>query len=194
MADIDDIKKALEALERLRIEYEKYFIGVETREPEDELRRVERMVRRIFGRQIIRTADRFQVENLRSKWVSLSNYWNRVRREIEEGTYFRHRFRKKLHEEARQDMEQARERAGVSEDGSFDLSAGIEAGIQKPERIYGDLFEQYKNAGANVSYDKLAATLKKQETAIKQKYGAKKVTFSVKIVDGKPKLSAKPIK
>ena len=194
MADIDDIKDALEALEHLRIEYEKYFIGVEARAPEDEKKRVERQIRQVLGKQLSRTAERFQVDNLRSRWVSQNNYWGRVCREIEEGTYYRLRFRKKLHDEARQDLDQAQQRAGINEDGAFDLSEGVESGVAKPERVYNRVFEQYRSAGASVSYARLEETLKKQEAAIKQKYGASRVEFSVKIVDGKPKLAAKPIK
>lgn len=194
MALVEDINAALKELEHLRIEYEKYFIGVEARAPAEMHTAVERKIRRLLTQLVTRTSEKFQMENLRNRFVSLNNYWARVLREMEEGTYFRQKARNKMRAQRANKSEMA-EAAGMGADGSFDLSAGADSGTEKSQpKQYGDIFDSYQQAGAKVSYDKLAATLKKQEEAIKAKYGAKSVQFSVKVVDGKPKLSAKPIK
>ncbi len=197
----DQIDELMDRLEKLRIEYEKYFIGIEAREPLPLRQQVERDIRRFLGSsKILRAAEKMKMENLRSRFVSYSNLWTRTCIEIENGTYRRHVLMGRERERRAREHDEANKKAGakkidsgVSSDGSFDLSAGIDSGVAPKPRRYDSVYTQYKNAGVSVDYGKLETMLKKQETAIREKYGAKKVV-SIKVVDGKPKLSAKPIK
>src|SRR5690606_29903786 len=76
-------------IDRLKVSYEKYFRGVDRREPWPERREVERLVRDFLRDPPRTTATRFRFANLRQRLVSLETYWNRVARQIEEGTYER---------------------------------------------------------------------------------------------------------
>ena len=81
----------LEELERkidhLKVSYEKYFRGIDRLEPWPERRDVERRVREFLRDPPRTTMARFRFANLRQRLTSLETYWNRVARQIEEGTH-----------------------------------------------------------------------------------------------------------
>ncbi|MBR4985182.1 MAG: hypothetical protein IKY83_05545, partial [Proteobacteria bacterium] len=86
-AKIEDLTHKLE---RLRICYEQYFIGTEKRPPVQLRMDVARLMRELERLNIRNTALKFKVSTCVQKFTSYSNYWNRVLREIEDGTYKRH--------------------------------------------------------------------------------------------------------
>ena len=163
---------------------------------------LERDIRRYLDTpKMMRNHEKLLTENLRSRFVSHGNYWQRTLREIENGTYRRHvimnREREKMQrefeaEKARGKARIASEFAAASAGEAPQPAAAPSSGSQARE--YEGVFQQYKQAGASVDYAKLEALLKKQEAELRAKHGASKVDFSVKVVDGKPKLVAKPIK
>lgn len=183
-------------LEKLRIEYEKFFVGVEKRAPGQLRGVVERDIRRFLeSSKIVKPNDRLKIDNLRSRFVSYTNMWNRTLLEIENGTYRRQvaMARARANWEKEEGISSgagSRTTVGQADDGSFDLSEGIDSGTRK----YDGVFQAYKDAGVAVSYEKLESLLEKQAGAIREKYGARDVQFSVKMEDGKPKISAKPVK
>lgn len=198
-------KDLMERLEELRIEYEKFFIGVERKEPTMPRSVLERDIRRFLDSpKMMRNHEKLLVENLRSRFVSHSNYWQRTLREIENGTYHRHVIMNREREKLKQEMEAEKQRAKakIANEVAAATAAGAKADAQAAAkapaaaggREYEGVFQQYKQAGASVDYAKLEALLKKQEAELRAKHGATKVDFSVKVVDGKPKLIAKPIK
>ncbi|MFO0759658.1 MAG: MXAN_5187 C-terminal domain-containing protein [Byssovorax sp.] len=88
-----EIDKALEDLEtrieRLRALYEQYFMGFEKIEPQTQRKEVDKLVT-IFRREQIRnTAQRFKFQTLVQRYTTMQQYWGRVTREIENGTFRR---------------------------------------------------------------------------------------------------------
>ena len=85
MADGTD--QLFSQLETLRLEYERYFIGVEKRPPYRLRDRVSREIRRYDpGNQSV---IKFKHRNLIQRLITLEQYWERTHRAIEAGTYSR---------------------------------------------------------------------------------------------------------
>lgn len=76
-------------IEALKILYEQYFLGIEKVEPLKERQGVARIVRRVQSAQTKNTAIRFRLNSLNQRFLSFQNYWNRIVRQIEAGTYHR---------------------------------------------------------------------------------------------------------
>jgi hypothetical protein len=74
-----------EAIETLRVAYEKYFAGVDKAAPVKQRSRVERQVRLLDGLAVRSTVLRFKIGGLRARFVTYKHYWTRVEREIERG-------------------------------------------------------------------------------------------------------------
>jgi hypothetical protein len=88
-----EIERELEDIEtridRLRALYEQYFMGIEKLEPLIQRKDVDRrfwLLRRV---QIRNTALRFKFQTLVQRFNTFQQYWQRVSREIESGTYRR---------------------------------------------------------------------------------------------------------
>lgn len=76
-------------IEKLKIEYEKYFMGIEKLEPAAERKEIGKTVRRIQTVPTANTALKYRLNSLHQRFLSYQNYWNRILREIEAGTYKR---------------------------------------------------------------------------------------------------------
>lgn len=81
-AQLDEFE---DALEHLRVSYEKYFVGVDRVAPVRELERVRRQARDLERMTTRSTALRFRLAGLRARFVTYQHYWTRVEREIERG-------------------------------------------------------------------------------------------------------------
>ncbi len=88
-------------LEELRKAYDRYFIGVDKLEPTGDRRRFQMELDALLGAPSPNTQVRFQIAQVKGKYLTLSQYWSRVLREIEDGTYARDRFRADLKDKLR---------------------------------------------------------------------------------------------
>lgn len=92
-------------LSRLRALYEQYFMGIERTPPRTARKEVVRLIRRAETAAVRNTAMKFKIRSLVQRFNSYKSYWNRVERQIEEGTYkrdVRRAQRNKKREERRQ--------------------------------------------------------------------------------------------
>ncbi len=88
--DFDIALKDVEGrLEQLRIRFEQYFQGLERVAPERDHEALRRSLLELQRDVPRNTALRFRYQQLKQKRVTLSTYWTRVCRQIEEGTYRR---------------------------------------------------------------------------------------------------------
>lgn len=76
-------------LERLRALYEQYFLGFEKVEPAVARKDVERRIYVLRREKIRNTGKRFKLQTLIQRYNTFQQYWQRVCREIENGTYRR---------------------------------------------------------------------------------------------------------
>ena len=90
-AEIEKFVSDLEiAVDRLRSLYEQYFMGIEKIEPMVPRKDVERRVYVLRKEQIRNTAQRFRFQMLLQRYNTYQTHWQRICREIENGTYKRH--------------------------------------------------------------------------------------------------------
>ncbi len=88
--DFDEVLTDLEGrLDRLKRLYEQYFMGIQKIPPSQLHKEVERGIRELTQRQPRRTALRYRLTTLSQRFGAYNTYWNRVLRQIEQGTYVR---------------------------------------------------------------------------------------------------------
>jgi len=85
-AEVDDLEPRLE---RLRALYEQYFMGLEKIEPGTLRAEVERKFWQLRKQRVQNTGLRFRLQMLIQRYNSYQQYWARVTREMERGTYMR---------------------------------------------------------------------------------------------------------
>lgn len=133
----DEYEQSLSELEvrveRLRSLYEQYFIGIERIEPAVARKDVDRRFWNLRKVRMRNTALRFRFQTLTQRYSTLQQYWVRICRQIENGTYSRHvrRANKILNEPALDELNPATEAprstrdVGRGDDGSYDLGRAL---------------------------------------------------------------------
>lgn len=76
-------------LDRVKVLYEQFFLGIQKQPPSHLHTDVERKLRDLNQMQIRNTALRYRFATLQQKFGSYNNYWRRTLRQIENGTYAR---------------------------------------------------------------------------------------------------------
>ena len=76
-------------MDRTKVMFEQYFMGIQKVAPAHLHRDLERRVRDLTRVQIRNTALRFRFSTLSQKFGSYNTYWKRTLRQIEQGTYIR---------------------------------------------------------------------------------------------------------
>src|ERR1700742_5233383 len=77
------------ALDRVKVLYEQYFLGIQKQPPTFLHTDVERKIRDITQLQVRNTALRYRFATLQQKFGSYNAYWRRTLRQIENGPYAR---------------------------------------------------------------------------------------------------------
>ena len=99
------LQSRMEEFERriflLKLEYEKYFSGIEQIEPLREREELRRFLRELRQVPVTNTAQRHKVRSLRARWNSMEMYWQRNLVMIERGTHPKMKFRARLAERRR---------------------------------------------------------------------------------------------
>lgn len=176
----------------VKLMYEKYFSGIERIEPLKEREDLRRLVRDLIKEYIPNTAQRHKFTSLKARFNSLEMYWQRNLVQLERGTHPKMKFRLAIQEQQRRDAaakrnERAKKRQLLNE-------------RQREELAYRTVFDKFIDArsqcgqSAELSYDAVKDSLKKQARMIKSKFKVEKVKFRVAIEDGKAKMKAIPIK
>jgi hypothetical protein len=89
--DVGEELDALEQLiERCKVLYEQYFMGIQKVAPETLHRQAERRMLKLTQGRIRNTALRFRFTTLSQKYGSYNTYWRRTMRAIEQGRYVKH--------------------------------------------------------------------------------------------------------
>lgn len=155
-AELDEALNELETrLERLRALYEQYFLGIEKVPPAVLRKDVDRRFYQMRREQIRNTAKRFKLQTLVQRYNTFQQYWMRICREIEEGTYRRHLLRARRRQDEELLTIAARRRAGAfghrasrdGEDGSSDTNSA------PPEAADAMTFEASLSEALGLSHD-----------------------------------------
>ena len=203
-------------LDGLILDYEQFFLGFQRVEPISKRRTIERLFRELDNTYIANATLKFKLQTLRQRFVTYREKWNRILRQIEEGTYIREikraqrrgfideteakklaardaRFKRKLIEEEAQ-KSPARE-AGKAKDREKSLPQR-----EKPQSSgtdYEQLYRKYVNINggkAKIPFNKWKSRLEQERLKLISKTKAKDIEFKVVEVNGKPKIKAVPKK
>src|SRR5438552_11341990 len=77
-------------IDRLKVLYEQYFIGMEKLPPTVARREVEKLLDFLGKQNIGNTGIRFRYLGLLRRWKTYAERWDKILREIDNGTYARH--------------------------------------------------------------------------------------------------------
>ncbi|MCC7170707.1 MAG: hypothetical protein IT459_09680 [Planctomycetes bacterium] len=97
-AALDDVDRKIE---RLRASYDQYFMGLERIAPSEARRDVDRRLRKLREENLRNTATKFRFQTLLARFITFTGYWDRITRQIEEGTFKR-------------DVDRAKQRIGTA--------------------------------------------------------------------------------
>lgn len=96
-------------INNLRMAYDRYFNGADRRPPVMLRTEVVRMLHQLEHKTFIQnTAQRFRLRSLVQRFTTHKTYWDRILRQIEEGTYKKHLDKAKRNMEQRERFEQRR--------------------------------------------------------------------------------------
>ena len=96
-ARFDEIEQRIEGQ---RVLYERYFNGVDRRPPLQPRRELVRLIHAMEHKTFLsNTAQKFRLRSLNQRFVTYRTYWDRVLRQIEEGTYTRDVKQARRHEQ-----------------------------------------------------------------------------------------------
>ncbi len=179
---IDDDLRLLEyKLAQLKRDYDQYFLGARPREPVQLRSEINKTVIELTSTAIKNTASRFKFGSICSRYQAFRRQWDETLRKIEAGTYERHRFKAKLHQ---QDPEEAPAASAPARDAAAD--------------IYESYVDARRRCGESVkglTREKLDAIIAQQRAALRAKFGeAAEFRFRVQIEDGKTRLKASRVK
>ena len=193
------LNNRLEELERLifvlKIQYEKYFSGIERIEPLKDREELKRIVRDLMITPITNTAQKHKFRMLKARFSSLDLYIQRNLYQIEKGTHPKMKFRASMSEKRQREMEIKREQRQEKQRVKREFSEK-----QKEELAYRAVYDRLMDArrqtgqSTDISFDTIRDTLKKQSRQIKGKFGVEKVKFRVAVEDGKAKMKAVPVR
>jgi hypothetical protein len=182
----------MEEIERkvflLKIQYEKYFSGIERIEPLKEREALRKLVRETGLMPMTNTQQRFKYQSLKSRFSSFELYWQRNLVQIERGTHPKQKFRQQMLEKNRAARSKYNERQPrLTTEQQEDLAY---------RAVYDRFIEARTQCGQNsdIEFDTIRDTLKRQVRGIKSQFRVERVKFRVAIEDGKAKLKAIPVR
>jgi hypothetical protein len=200
--DFDRLLSDLEVrLERVRSLYEQYFIGIERLEPLIPRKDVDRRFWELRKVRLRNTALRFRFQTLVQRYNTLQQYWVRICRQIENGTYVR-QLRKLARTEASNLLRERQSQLGASDAQAPDTSAHPpetkEREVMKPAGAPGALTTDRVSAlhaelsaarqnlkQGNVSVESVEQRLRDATAQLEQRYPGRAVDFRVEVKDGK---------
>ncbi|MFQ5353522.1 MAG: MXAN_5187 C-terminal domain-containing protein [Thermodesulfobacteriota bacterium] len=189
---ITEMTEKLDSLEakitRLKQEYEQYFMRLLKREPIVRRKEVEGLILRYTNMTINNTADQFKLNCLLSRFNSYRQYWSRILRSMEEGTYVR-----------RSEGSGLTSAAEAAATGEFTEEQGAGQGPEAMKEELSPLYEKYINARKRcnagvrgLSEEKFRASIKRARERIASTYNVKDTEVTVIEKDGQVKLAIRP--
>jgi len=176
-----------EGIQGLQVLYEKYFLGIDRKPPEQERKKISGKARELRSANIRNTALKFKINTLFAKLISFERMWDRTLREIEDGTYKRDVFKAKLRQGDRDGGQETPARVAPAP------SAAIsDANLRRLYDTYVMARQRTGESTVGLDYDSLATRIRAQVPELMKKHRAKNIEFKVVIKGGKAVLKAVP--
>ena len=166
-------------MKELEIRYERYFAGVEKREPHRARIEVARRIRHFTNRPIFQTDIKFRYQGLASRFYSYSQYWDRILRLMDEGKYHRHLSNKPAAPDLSELSKPQIQPPVIKDETDFLLEALTEAR------------QKCGQNGPAPSREKVDQFLAVQKKKVQEKYGDRPVEFLVDSSSGKPQIKVR---
>ena len=91
-AEVEEMIGLIETdIDKLRALYEMYFMGIERTEPKVQRDQARAKLRKYRDIRTKNTGLKFKIQTMQARFISLENYWGRIIRQREAGTYKRDR-------------------------------------------------------------------------------------------------------
>ena len=180
--ELDDLD---ESMSKLQVSYEKYFLGLDRRAPEQERKRISGKMRELRETAIKNTALKFRINTLWAKLLSFERMWDRTLREIEEGTYKRDVYKAKMRGMQREE----------NQPGKAVRPALPEISDDKLQKLYDTYLIARQRCGEpteGISFEAVAKRIRAQVPQLMERHNARNIEFKVVIKGGKAILKAIP--
>jgi len=205
-------------LDALILDYEQFFLGFLKVEPISRRRKVERIIRDLDNTFMGSATLKFRLQTIKNRFVTYREKWNRITRQIEEGTYVRDIMKAKRkgiigEEEAKKLVakdiktkrkltdEESKEAKSVSDNSPQNNKVRRERpsheSSARTDSQYNILYQKYVNisgGGKRIPFNKWKEKLENEKEKLLSKTNAKDIEFKVVEVNGKPKIKAIPKK
>lgn len=182
-------------IKKLKADYEQYFTKALKKEPAALRDEIDRIILRCSNQQVTNTSLKFRYSTLASKYTSYKQFWNRILRQVEEGTYVRGAaFGAKQPEEPIKEEPIQRPEAAPSPAGGTQQE--LSASDSKFKTIYQQFIEAKKSSkepSGGMSYEKFTQAIIQQTEKVKKDLKCKDVEYKVVVKDGKAKITLIPI-
>lgn len=178
-----------QAIFLLKINYDKYFNGLEKIEPAADRERARRQLMELEQDCPNNTGQRHRLQSLKARLTSHELYWQRNLVQIERGTHPKFKFRAALKERAAPAPVPVRDAAAEA----------AEERAKREDRAYQAIFDKYIEArrqcgqGTDIAFEAVKQALRAQVESIKARTGCKSVRFRIAVEDGKAKVKAVPV-
>lgn len=192
--EMDEIE---ERLQWLKIQYEKYFMGIERVEPIRDRDDLRRRLRHLMDEPINNATQRFRFQQLRAKMQSMELYWTRNLVMIERGTHPKHKFRANIHGPLSHLPEAAIEEL-VDPEEEERLRRQKEAETRQ-EQAYKAVYDRFIQArqkcgqSTDVPYETMRGLLQQQIKQVKEHYHCESVQFKIVVEEGRARIKASAV-
>ena len=176
-----DIVQLEKKIDKLRVDYEQYFMRITKREPIILREEVDRLVRKLSGTVINNTGDKFKLNTILAKYNTLKTQWGKILRQIEEGVWL----------DKRENVMGGGQRAVMNTPSMKPASAPASGGSDGDKAVFDAYVNARKQCGestSGLSYDTFKKSMDAQREKVKSA-GAKDVEFKVTVQDGKSKIT-----
>ncbi|MBI5892655.1 MAG: hypothetical protein HZB79_03210 [Deltaproteobacteria bacterium] len=175
-------------LNKLKVDYDQYFMKILKKEPFLLREEIDRIVLRYSNQPIQNTLLQFRYGTLTAKYTSLKHHWDRILRMIEEGTYERN---------APVNNKPAAQKKQVIQPVQQEAPTAAIPNNDKLAALYQYYIEKRKQTNESVNgltFDKFEKALSSQTEKIKTDYKCNDVEYKVSVKDGKTKIIIAPKK
>ncbi|HBO85155.1 MAG: hypothetical protein A2073_07310 [Deltaproteobacteria bacterium GWC2_42_11] len=173
-------------MNKLKVDYEQYFMRIIKREPLALRDEVDRLILKYSSQPINNTQLKFRYGTLTAKCTSLKQYWNRILRQIEEGTYER--------------VSMVPDKARITEK-EYDKPVTPADEPAPEDNKLKAVYQKYIDAkkGVNepvngITFEKFEKALSSQSEKVRSDYRCDKVEYKITVKDGKTKIVIIPVK
>jgi hypothetical protein len=182
LPDEEELRVLDHKLKQLKLDYDRYFLGTRPREPVVLRADVDKLIAIYSNQAITNSGLRFRFSSICSRYQALKRQWCEILRQIEQGTYGRHRFKAALHDRQR-----------VPGAAQTQAAPSVPPATSQAD----DLFEAYRAARescgqetGNVTRAALERVLSEQREALRARHGDAEFRFRVVVEHGRAKIKA----